>query len=226
VLRREASGSRTLFLPFHGYLNLDFAHSRVTYNPAPAFFSTPILSSRSVTTDPEFDDAVDPEGATVALALDSGPDAPVGDCLASLGVSHIALAHQADWRDLAWLERHRDLTVVGRWQDLTLLRLRHPGALAMTAPAGTHGDCPEGLRPLAAERAGPAYLRLAAPVPVGRRLVLGVPAASAWSVHGARAEFSRWPAYRRIYIAGAAGWSVVLGTGAVVLRRRRNRGTP
>lgn len=222
ILARHAASSRTLFLPFHGYLHLGFARSRVTYNPAPAYFSTPILSSRSVSPDPRLNDVSDPQERLVESLL-ADPLAPrVGRCLAALGVSHILLAHEADWRAVSAIALRPDVRVVAAWPNLTLLSLRRPGAATMTAPAAAGGTCPAGLQPLPSRWQTPAHLRLAAAVPPGRRLVLGVPRPAQWRVQGADVRFAAWPAYRRIYAIGLAGWLVVIGgaLAAAVVHRR------
>ena len=226
ILKRDAATSRTLFLPFHGYLHLGFARSRVTYNPAPGYFSTPILASRAVTTNPALNDTDDAQELALRPLL-ANPTAPaVGRCLAALGVSHVLLAHEADWRSVAAIASRPDMRVVGRWPELTLLALRAPGAAAMTAPAAEGGPCPAGIRPLPSRWDSRVHLHLQAPVPPGRRLLLGVPEPQRWSRAGADITFTRWPAYRRIYVAGIAGWLVVLGVAgfSVARARRRPRG--
>jgi len=149
------------------------------------------------------------------LADPARPD--LGRCLAALGISHILLAHEADWSRLAVLERRPDMRVVGSWPDLTLLALRQPGTAAMTAPAAATGRCPTGLRPLASRQASPVRVELLAPVPPGRRLVLGLPDAFDWRRSGNQVLFTPWPSYRRVYIVAIAGWLVVVLAGALAL---------
>jgi hypothetical protein len=217
-----ARSARTLFLPFHGYLHLSFTHARVTYNPAPSFFSTPILASRAVDQDPAHQDVQDPEQTEVTALLADPGHPGVARCLAALGIADVLIAHEADWRTVTWLQRAPGLRVVRRWPELTLLALAHPGADAMTAPAGARGPCPGGLAPLRSRLASRVRLQLLAPVPAGRRLVLGLPDAESWRQHGAAVTFTPWPAYRRVYLAAGGGWLLVLVAGvAFVVRRRR-----
>jgi hypothetical protein len=228
VLRQQARDSRTLFLPFHGYLHLDFARSRVTYNPAVWYFSTPILAGRSVDQNPSHQDVRDPEQNEVNALL-VHPAAPdLTRCLAALGISHILLAHEADWGRLRALERRPDVRVVRSWSNLTLVALRQPGALAMTVPENAAGRCPGDLRPLASRLASPVRLELLAPVPTGRRLVLGVPDAFDWRRSGREVRFTPWPAYRRVYLIAIGGWALVMFSGlvALVLVRRRAASRP
>ncbi len=226
LLRSQASDSRTLFLPFQGYLKLGFANSRVVYNPAPSFFSTPILAGRWVDQVPTHQDVSDPEQNEVRalLADPSRPD--LARCLAALGVSHVLLAHAADWMRLRALESRGDMQVEASWPNLTLLALRQPGALAMTAPEGSAGRCPAGLQPLPSRLVSPVRLRLLAPVPAGRQLVLGLPDASKWRRVGDDVVFTPWPSYRRVYLIAIGGLALVALSGAVafvVVRRRASR---
>ena len=226
LLRSQAADSRTLFLPFQGYLKLGFARSRVVYNPAPSYFSTPILTGRWVDQDPSHQDVSDPEQNEVRalLADPSRPD--LARCLAALGVGHVLLAHEADWTRLRALEARGDMRIEASWPDLTLLALRQPGALAMTAPAGAGGSCPQGLQPLPARLVSPVRLHLLATVPAGRRLVLGLPDAPKWRRVGDDVVFTPWPSYRRVYLIAIGGFVLVVVAGVVafvVVRRRSLR---
>ena len=93
----------------------------------------------------------------------------------------------------------------------------------MTAPASATGPCPGALRPLASRWLSPVRLRLLAPVPAGRRLVLGVPDALEWRRRGSEVAFTPWPAYRRVYLIAIVGLAfVILGgpLGFAIVRRR------
>jgi hypothetical protein len=48
ILQSDASGSQALFLPWHGYLSLEFNHNLITANPAGRFFGERAVVSKSV----------------------------------------------------------------------------------------------------------------------------------------------------------------------------------
>jgi hypothetical protein len=212
VLRDEASGSRTLFLPWHGYFAHGFAQHRVVANLAPAFFSTPILASRSVGEGAEHEDASDPAEARVAALLAGGPRPGLARGLAALGVSHVLLAREADWGRWRFLERAPGFAVERRWRGLTLLRLRRPGGLIMTRDGG----------PLPVRRLSATHLRLDARAPAGVRL--GLPAAGRWRVDGRDVRYAPWAAYRRNYLLGAL--ALLLVAAGAATRRPRSRRAP
>jgi hypothetical protein len=226
-LKREAAGSRTLFLPWHGYFALAFAHHRVVANSAPSFFGTPILSSSSVG-DAAVEDQSDPVERYVTSLLEQGPRRPdIGACLAPLGVTHVLLAKQADWQSYRFLDRAHDLVAVQRWPDMVLYRSRVPASLVMAGRKGTgaqtpSGGCTNSLRPLAARELSPVHYRLAAQTPAGVPLVLGLRRSTDWRVRGGDVTFQPWRTYRRNYLIGLGGVCVLVGSGVFSLLRRRS----
>jgi hypothetical protein len=220
VLRREASGSRTLFLPFHGYFALSFAHHRVVANPAVTFFHAPMLTSRDVGGGPRVSDNTDPVERRVRGLLDNGARSRnLSACLAALGVSHVLLAKEADWRRYRYLGQRDDLVVERRWPDLVLLRNTVPAGLAMVGDA--RAACSRGLEPIPLRRLSPVHYRLAGTRPGKAELRLGLPLASTWRAEGRDLRFARWPEYRRNYLLGLAGWIIVIAAWARARRLRR-----
>jgi hypothetical protein len=222
-LEHEAKGSRTLFLPWHGYFSLDFAHGRVVANMAPSYFGAPILASRSVGEGPGQADEADPVERYVARLLARGASAQdFGACLAPLGVTHVLLAKQADWRRYAFLDRSRGITAVKRWPDLVLYRSRTPAALVMQGDRGTGLRCGARLTPLHTRRRSPVRYQLAGSPPPRSRLVLGLQRPEGWHLRGEQLEFEPWRDYRRNYMLGLAGLAALVLSGlAVVVGRRK-----
>jgi hypothetical protein len=223
-LKSEARDSRTLFLPWHGYFSLDFAHGRVVGNPGSSFFSTPILASRSVSEGRDQADESDAVERYVALLLDRGRHvSDIGACLAPLGVTHVLLAKQADWRRYSFLDRSRGLTAVERWPDLVLYRSQTPAGLVMKSSGRAGLSCGERLEPLAARRESPVRYRLESPPPARPRLALGLQRPSRWRLSGRELSFEPWTNYRRNYLIGSAGLAVLAFSGLLLLLEKRKK---
>jgi hypothetical protein len=221
TLRAETPRSRTLFLPWHGYFTLGFAHGRVVANMAPQYFTSPILASRSVGGGARTADTSDPvDGAVARLLAEGTKRRDFAACLARVGVTRILLAKEADWRRYRFLDHRPDVVVERRWPDMVLYRTRLPAGVVMARPAGRSG-CAGPLRPLRFSRRSPVHYTADEP-PGDERLVLGLPQPGDWSLTGRELRYRRWPAYRRNYLAGLIGIAVV-AAGAVLLRRRTAR---
>jgi hypothetical protein len=243
ILQREAAGSRTLFLPWHGYLGLSFADGRGVANPAPAYFRTPVLASRSIG-DGDAEDNTDPVERYVAALLARAPAIDdLGACLAPLGVSHVLVAPEADSARYAAVAGQRDLVLERSWGDLTLYRSTVPTSLVLTsASSQSSGSCTaeaEKLRPLAAIQDDPAHLRI--PKLRGGSTVVftssyrpdwslgglsstpflgAVNSFDAATLHGSSTiELSSFADYRRNYLAGLIG--VLLFAASWALSRLR-----
>jgi hypothetical protein len=93
LLARESHGTRTLFLPWHGYTALSFAHHRVVGNPSTSYFHSRVLASRDVGEGVAAADNADPVDAYVSALLARGPRLPrLGACLAPIGIRHLLVA--------------------------------------------------------------------------------------------------------------------------------------
>jgi len=210
--------ARTLFLPWSGYLELDFAHDRLVGNPAPGYFSTPILASRSVSASPATREFTDPTQEDVSRLLANVRAPAFGACLAGLGVSRVLVASEPGAERYAGLASRRDLVRVRRWDNLTLYRVKAPAGIVMAAPPSAP-RCTTSLKPLRAERVDPAHVRLLEAVPRGRRLVLGLPQRGSWTLHGRDLELRRWHVYERNYALGALA-ALLAALAAFVVSRR------
>jgi dolichol-phosphate mannosyltransferase len=244
LLDQEATGSRTLVLPWHGYLALSFAGHRVVANPAPGYFDVPILASRSVGEGTAATDNSDPlERYVLALLARARRTHDLGACLAPLGVSHVLLAKEADWARYGFLSGQRDLVVERRWKDLVLYRNVHPSSLAMEATAARATPCGPGFTPLRAELLDPAHVRLEPAPPPGALVVFGNSFRSDWSLGETRSRafagavnafrtqspereisLGGWRGLERNYILGLIGLALVAASS--VARRDRNSCAP
>lgn len=187
ILDREAGGSNTLFLPWHGYFALSFAGHRVVANPAPSFFDTPVVASRSVG-EPGASDNSDPRDAAIASLLARGSTRrDLGLCLAPFGISHVLVANEADASELGYLRRQRDLVVERRWPTMTLYRNTHPTGLALRViGALTANPCQVRVKPVPVVSNSPGTLRLASAPPVGTTILLAASYRSDWRLGDAR----------------------------------------
>jgi hypothetical protein len=217
-LSGEAAHSRTLFLPWHGYFAVDFAHGRVVSNPAPSFFGTPVLASRSVGEGSGIADTSDPAERQVNRLLAQHP-AYFASCLAQLGVSHVLLAKVADWEQYRFLDGRRDIVPEQRWRDLVLYRLRAPGGLVMKRNSATARGCAK-VRPLAISKQSPVRYTIDEPGSASSQVALGLPQAGDWKLRKGEVAFEPWASYRRNYLLGLAGLAAFLGILFQVLRRR------
>jgi hypothetical protein len=219
TLEAQASHSRTLFLPWHGYFALDFAHGRVVANPAASFFHTPILASRSVGDAAVADESDPTERRVQRLLARPGGGRDLARCLAPLGVSHVLLAKQADWQRYRFLDRRSDFAPVRRWNDLTLYRSRTPGGFVMAAN-GTQSACSGKLRPLDVRKRSEVRYELAQQPPARSEPVLGLPQPAKWRASGNEVTFAPWSRYRRNYLLGVAG-ALAFAASWMLLGRRR-----
>lgn len=235
VLAHDPTRTRTLFLPWHGYLALGFARGRVVANPAAQYFPAPVVASRSVgepsvaSSDP-LDDGIE---RLLAAAAD-GRD--LGRCLATLGISHVVLAQEADYARYGFLELQRDLAVELRRPGIVVYRNLVPTAFVNATLASTP-QCAS--VPVPSARVTPAEYRLVSPLSRARRLALGVPFDPRWTDGSTSGQpgsygsvvFAASPGtrtlryggqseYRRNYALGA-GAVFLVAVGSLIDRRRR-----
>jgi len=92
TLRQESPGSKTLFLPWHGYLSFKFNNDIVIANPAGKFFGEGAIVSRSVELGGIYDQERDPEydqlDKAVSGRLSLSPDRTI-DFLAAQNIKYI-----------------------------------------------------------------------------------------------------------------------------------------
>lgn len=123
-LNADTSGFQTLFLPWHLYLEADFANGRTIATPAPNFFDKPVI----VSDDPELDGVAKakstPAKRQINQLLGNAPrsDSQLGDSLAQLGVKYILVAETSDYTRYGYLARQSNLTLVGDYEGMKLYR--------------------------------------------------------------------------------------------------------
>ncbi|WP_338727340.1 alpha-(1-_3)-arabinofuranosyltransferase family protein [Haladaptatus sp. DJG-WS-42] len=115
-----SDGSRTLFLPWHQYMDFSWTDRRIA-NPAPLFFETPVIASENLEVGDVRSRATDPTHEEVAAILEH-PDDDLGERLAAVGVEYVILAHEVDYRRYDVLTDHEDFSVAVASPGLTLYK--------------------------------------------------------------------------------------------------------
>ncbi len=122
-LNDDADDFRTLFLPWHMYMHMDFA-GRLIANPARNFFDKPVVISDN----PELDGAALDRSSpatrriTGALAVAGDNDRSLGATLADLDVKYIILAKDNDYLTYDYLDKQANLTRVADYPAMSLYR--------------------------------------------------------------------------------------------------------
>lgn len=100
---RERGGGTMLFLPWHQYLTMSFTRGRVV-NPAPAYFSVPVVAGDNLELGPIRTQSQNPESRAVEDALFTAEGrAAFAERLAPLCIRWVALAKEDDHRGYDWL---------------------------------------------------------------------------------------------------------------------------
>ncbi len=111
LLSQDPEVFQTLFLPWHLYMHFDFA-GRVIANPAPDFFTKPMI----ISDDPEFKGATatapDPKKQALGNVLtDANHREDLGERLTPYDVKYIILAKETDHEAYGFLGHQKDLSL-------------------------------------------------------------------------------------------------------------------
>jgi hypothetical protein len=126
-LQKHAADTKTLFLPWHLYMNFGFAE-RVIANPAPKFFETTVVASKN----PELGGATSYATDALTQKLDSSllPGAAQNPNLAkdlhALGFSHILVAKEYDYRKYEYLHDKTGIVLERDTKNLLLYSVKAP----------------------------------------------------------------------------------------------------
>ena len=122
-LSHVATPPKSLFLPWHGYMRLDFAQREVA-NPASRFFATEVVAGDSI------DRRSERLSPASQLVLDKiipagtqGRD--VSGLLRDAGFTYVVLAKTADFKDYAWIDRQPGLKLVSDTESLKVYEVSH-----------------------------------------------------------------------------------------------------
>lgn len=125
AILRKNSEATALFLPWKGYLVLDFADDAFVANPGNAFFTTPLITSRN-TGNRKLSASGKSEWDTFVLDLlkDSATRERAIREMKKRGVSHLILAKTDAWRPYRTLNSSQSLKSLLDTNTLTLWEIR------------------------------------------------------------------------------------------------------
>jgi len=123
ALSSDPHPGRAVFLPWHGYLALSFVQNsnRVVANPAPDFFSTPVVASEDL----EIPGIRAPTDEDQVMLSNLIAKAGVGNWssqLAARGFKYVLLAREVDWQSYAFIDHQPDLVLVKDYGSIELYR--------------------------------------------------------------------------------------------------------
>ena len=123
LLAADPHPGRTLFLPWHLYLGLDFVRNtnNVVASPAPSFFNVPIVISQ----DPEvagISPPNDPEQVAISRLVAAGATGDWASELASRNIKYVLLAREVDWTRYGFLASQSGFQLVADDGSIALYR--------------------------------------------------------------------------------------------------------
>jgi hypothetical protein len=124
VMLADPRHDRALFLPWHLYLHLSFVRNvnSVIANPAPGFFSIPVV----VSDDPQVTGIGPPptdDQLAIQALVNSGPAGDWGNVLVSRNIGYVVLAKEVDWENFQYLDHQTGLLRVADYGSLVLYRV-------------------------------------------------------------------------------------------------------
>lgn len=123
-LNEDKDDYLTLFLPWHQYMRFGFANNLVVANPAPRFFTKPILASENYETKSLYSHDVRPEALHIEGLLSMEKEGvnltgdqvfdrvKWGESTAVINVKYIILVKESDWETYKFLDKSPDLNKI------------------------------------------------------------------------------------------------------------------
>jgi len=123
VLSSDPHPDRTLFLPWHLYMDFSFVRNQnsVVASPAPSFFSTPVL----ISADPEVAGVAppsDPEQRAISALVAVGAQGHWAQVLAAHHIKYVLLARETDWSSYSYLDNQPGLVIAGDFNSILVFR--------------------------------------------------------------------------------------------------------
>lgn len=117
----EDCTAQILFLPWHLYMNFRFTGGIIA-NPAPNFFSCPVLSGTNMEFGGIYDNSQDPSGKVIDTWIASRGKSSV-ETFEALGVKYIVLAKEVDWKNYSWINELSEFTLTSEFGDIKLYEI-------------------------------------------------------------------------------------------------------
>ena len=166
---------RTLVLPWRLYATWSFAGNRIVANPAPSFFGF----DETLVADVEAQ-SVDPFAAYVRQLLRRRDLRELGASIAPLGVRHVALLREADWRGYRrFLQRQLDLRLLYDGGEIVVYENRSWRGSTLRLDAIEPRE-PLGGEPTRQLAAGPPLVARASIAPGGRFVAIARRCTDGW----------------------------------------------
>lgn len=110
------------FCRWHGYLALSFVHNsnRVVANPAPLFFSVPVVASTDLEIPGISPPLNDPDQRALASLVAAGGSIEWAPALTTRNFKYVLLAKELDWTSYGYLARQAHLDLVGDYGSILL----------------------------------------------------------------------------------------------------------
>ena len=111
---------KIIFLPWHLYMSFNWA-GKIMANPAPAFFSCPVVFGTNMEFGGIYDNSGNPEGQTIEHWLEASGNVNISD---RPKARYIILAKEVDWRNYAWLNNLDYLKLIKETPTLIVYELK------------------------------------------------------------------------------------------------------
>lgn len=122
-LNKNVTNGKTLFFPWHSYLEFDFANKNIL-NPAKAYFGKNIISGNNIEFGGVYSNFTDIQTETIQkYVLGKGDMFSFESDMKILGIDKVILAKAEDWQDYQWLDNVKGVKKVLENDKLIIYKL-------------------------------------------------------------------------------------------------------
>jgi len=116
-LKHNSDGKRTLFLPWHQYMTMNFTKN-VILNPAPFFFEVPVIAGDAIEFGSIYTQSTDKDSEVIAQLIDEKVN--IADSLMRLNVKYIVNLKTVDFESYKFIEKDSRIKVLKENDDFIL----------------------------------------------------------------------------------------------------------